>query len=400
MSTTKLDDRHAIRGDILDLHTIDGRPIRVVYPTWNSLYPSSFKTISDEYMNGKNNSGKNCYNQVRNMLNVLMTPLESNPSRTEEENILLKKYKTVLHGLLPISTFTTSKYPRELYAYGIYGALSSGMQLDFTRIVNDIKLITKDIYSNDFATRKNAERTLNRLTLHVRRMNYIGCMLTAPANTSATCTNIIRALTMDSKEIAQLPNHVKEFIKTFNDELHSKVDNPYLFQTLQSLTPSQYKELLGHVNKLTTNATNRISDHVNNATRLIERNDIFKPMNDSSIKDATLEGVVDNMIEVLGRLPQQRLSPQAVMDAIKSSTLTSFNELEATIDRDVYHNNEAAEITERNQMANYGSLSPEVSREVADEYSFNLSSASLKSDTPCFGYIGSFSEKKPSDLKV
>lgn len=378
MSTTKLDDRHAIQGDILDLHTIDGRPIRIVYPTWNSLYPSSFKTISNEYMNGKNNSGKNCYNQVRNMLTPLINSLESNSPLSESERDTLRRYNTILHGLLPISTFSTSKYPRELYAYGIYGALSSGMQLDFTRIVNDIKTITIDIYSNDPATKANAERTLSGLTLHVRRLNYIGCMLTAPANTSATCTNIIRALTMDEKQISQLPNHVKEFIKTFNDELYSKVKNPNLFQALKSFTPAQYKELLNHINKLTTNATEKISGHVRYATDAISRDDVFKPKNDNSIKKATLEDVVDRMIDALGKLPQNKLDSRTIMDTIKRSTHDSFNELDKTIDKDVYHDDEAARITEAfEETGSTSGLQESECRDLAAEYNAVSASASI-----------------------
>ena len=378
MSTTKLDDRHAIQGDILDLHSIDGRPIRIVYPTWNSLYPSSFKTISNEYMNGKNNSGKNCYNQVRNMLTPLINSLESNSPLSESERDVLRRYNTILHGLLPISTFSTSKYPRELYAYGIYGALSSGMQLDFTRIVNDIKTITIDIYSNDPATKANAERTLSGLTLHVRRLNYIGCMLTAPANTSATCTNIIRALTMDEKQISQLPNHVKEFIKTFNDELYSKVKNPNLFQALKSFTPAQYKELLNHINKLTTNATEKISGHVRYATDAISRDDVFKPKDDNSIKEATLEDVVDRMIDALGKLPQNKLDSRTIMDTIKRSTHDSFNELDKTIDKDVYHDDEAARITEAfEETGSTSGLQESECRDLAAEYNAVSASASI-----------------------
>ena len=378
MSTTKLDDRHAIQGDILDLHSIDGRPIRIVYPTWNSLYPSSFKTISNEYMNGKNNSGKNCYNQVRNMLTPLINSLESNSPLSESERDTLRRYNTILHGLLPISTFSTSKYPRELYAYGIYGALSSGMQLDFTRIVSDIKTITTGIYSNDPATKANAERTLSGLTLHVRRLNYIGCMLTAPANTSATCTNIIRALTMDEKQISQLPNHVKEFIKTFNDELYSKVKNPNLFQALKSFTPAQYKELLNHINKLTTNATEKISGHVRYATDAISRDDVFKPKNDNSIKKATLEDVVDRMIDALGKLPQNKLDSRTIMDTIKRSTHDSFNELDRTIDKDVYHDDEAARITEAfEETGSTSGLQESECRDLVAEYNAVSASASI-----------------------
>ena len=345
MSTTKLDDRHAIRGDILDLHTIDGRPIRVVYPLWGSIYQTSYKTICDEYMNGKNNSGKYCFNQIKNILNAAFKPLANEPNKTRADELLVQKYKTILHGLLPISPYAQSKFPRELYAYGIYGAMSCGMQLDFKRITERCQFVANNLHSSDPDVKRQVMNTMNKLTLEIRQMNYIGCMLTAPANISATSVNIVRALTMDSKELSQLPESSREIAVALKNEFKSKIKNPNVLSTLQNLNQSQFKELLNYIDKLTVNATNNISGHVSNATSAIARGDLYKPLDDNSIKEATLEDVVENMINSLNKLPS-RVTASTLIDTIKTSTLQSFNELEQTIERDVIHTADADKITE------------------------------------------------------
>ena len=176
-------------------------------------------------------------------------------------------------------------------------------------------------------------------------MNYIGCMLTAPTNASATSVNAVRALTMDNKEISQLPEASRTMVIAFRDEFKSKIKNPNVLNTLQNLNQAQFKELLNYIDKLTINATNNISGHVSRATAAIARGDLFKPMDDDSIKEATLENVINNMIGSLNKI-SGRTTASAVMDAIKSSTLQTFNHLENTIENDVVHSADADRITE------------------------------------------------------
>ena len=134
-------------------------------------------------------------------------------------------------------------------------------------------------------------------------------------------------------------------IATFKDEFRAKIKNPNILSTLQNLNQAQFKELMTYIDKLTYNATNKISGQVATATNAIARGDLYKPLDDNSIKEATLEDVVSNMINTLNRLPA-RSTTSTIMDAIRTSTLQSFNDLEHTIENDIIHSADASRMTE------------------------------------------------------
>ena len=329
--SNKLQDRYAIQPNILLLRSLDKKPIRLVYPTWSSMYPASFKDSWDTYVHGKidpktgKRSEKYCHSHVMNMLDRAFKPIVDNPNKDKMEQEWATVY-TKLHDLIsPVPFNGKLKNPRLIKAYGLYSALSCGMTLDFEQIINDVDIITKNMYSNTAYAKAKA----NLLCLKLEQTNFIASMITAPAQTSATCVNAVRALTLSEKQISALPAQVQPVVREMANELRAKIKNPNVIKALQGLTEQQQREVINHIDNLTQSSINRIQGNIKTATDIVNKGNFLMAESHEMVKLSCIDEVLDSLATSLSKLPQSgRVDSRTLISTFGTTFTKSFQHME------------------------------------------------------------------------
>lgn len=349
--SNKLQDRYAIQPNILLLRSLDGKPVRLVYPTWSIIYPSSFKDSWETYVHGKidprtgKRSEKNCHTHVMNILDRTFKPIVDNPHKDKVEQEWANIY-TKIHDLIsPVPFNGKLKNPRLIKAYGMYSALSCGMTLNFEKIIKEVEIISENMYTNTSYAKAKA----NLLCLKLEQTNFIASMITAPAQTSATCVNAVRGLTMNDKQISQLPAQIQPVVREMGRELREKIKNPNVIKALQGLTEQQQKEIINHIDNVTKNAVNHIQGNIKTATDIVNRGNFLMAESHEMVKLAVIDNVLDNLALSLSKLPQSgRIEPRTLISTIGTSITKSFNHMEevAKVGEYTIDDKRAATITE------------------------------------------------------
>lgn len=328
--SNKLDDKHAIQSRILYLvHSIDGKPVRYIFPMWKNTFPKQFKESWDTYVHGKidpatgKRSEKNCHTHVMNILDRTFKPLMDDPQyKNWTEN-----YKK-LHDLIspvPFDGKDRIKNTRSIYAYGMYAALSSGMTLDYPKLIEKVENITNLLYTNP----SRGDREMNKLILELKQTNFIASMLASPSYCGSEYVHILDALTLSEKEIKELGPGNQSCIRSYTNELKTKIKNPNILKMFKEMTKAQRQEILAHLEKLTFSAADKVHENVEKATKIIESGKFLLPRSDEMVKEVVIDNALTNIVNSLNALPDKNLNPRQLIDAIARAGTLSFNQLES-----------------------------------------------------------------------
>ena len=282
-----LDEKCAVQPDILYLHSHDGKPLRELYPTWSANYKQEFTVYAKEYMHGAGESEKNCFEELRQVVRT-ETVDKFLEAGALQEDVICRKLQAVIDGLWPISVhvpYINEKKgeevkDREIIAYGIYGALNCGMRLDFAPIIAKCRAIQVGVLAGG-AEKERALRELDRLLLEIRQMNFLGSVLEACADLSATCTNALRGVALQDTELEKLPDHVKKIIA----KMHAR----FLDGKLQKIVTicngaagNPFRRLVLIVNKFTLQYLAKVNGVIQGALKKIRAGKFYKPRDDGS----------------------------------------------------------------------------------------------------------------------
>lgn len=237
-----LKEQYQIRSNFLIFKSVDGKPVRAIYPSWGKIYPKAYNTLKLKHRFGnpvnkdlevskENSDRKRCLAEVKSYL-----------SSCDPEF-----YKQVYNMLDPVSLDAKPIDGRKFKAYGIHSALYSGMEVDYDRIIKEVKQIQEATFTNP----TKANHLKNLLTLELKQSNYIASLMYAPTSMSA------------------------KLVET-RDELAKRL----------GLKKSEVNELTEMLDNMLNNNLKNVHTYIDNATKIIESGKFLLPRDDEAIKKA------------------------------------------------------------------------------------------------------------------
>ncbi len=289
--TTKGD---GARAEILYMRTFDGEPAWRFYPVWQRYNSDAFKSYSSRYMHGVDGSEQDCAAELKSVLDGLAEKLleegTKNAAWIAEKCYLLRdafRPISIMSESFDRTTFLEKTKDRRYIAYGIYGALTVGYQVDFAALIADVCKLRDGILAGG-EKRAESVLALDRLILDARCMNDVGDILAWLGQVSAVIVNSMRAILLPNEMKTELPKHVQTFCESFE-----KRCQPSKLLYVRHILSEAYKELIEKEGSRVKQYVLGVRGHVETLLEKRWAGEICRRRDDEGLKKAIFEDTVD-----------------------------------------------------------------------------------------------------------